>query len=193
MASIPAQGVRRGKASIAKAPVGAPLPHVCEGKTEGAPRAFQKTGAAERWLNCSAGCLKIESVLFDAGAPSSLPRGGGIPAAVLRSGTQTCFAALNCGLIWDVALAARSNALISALASAVRLNPRLSAGLAFEFGVMVGAFIKSARVRGIKGASAKLIEAVPLIAQAPSARRSHRKAAAPKRKTARRAPRTKTA
>jgi hypothetical protein len=80
---------------------------------------------------------------------------------------------------------------MSALASAVRLNPRLSAGLAFELGVMVGAFIKSARARGIKGASAKLIEGVPLIAQAPATRR--RKPAAPKRKSVRRAPRTKTA
>ena len=34
-------------------------------------------------------------------------------------------------------MAARSNALLSALASAVKLNPRLSAGLAFELGVMV--------------------------------------------------------
>ena len=82
---------------------------------------------------------------------------------------------------------------MSALASAVRLNPRLSAGLAFELGVMVGAFIKSARVRGIKGASSKLIEAVPLIAQPPTTRRGRRKALAPKRKAARRAPRTKTA
>jgi hypothetical protein len=90
-------------------------------------------------------------------------------------------------------MAARQNALMSALVSAVRLHPRLSAGLAFELGVIVGAFIKSARTRGLKDASARLIEAVPLIAQAPSARRSRRKAAAPKRKTARRAPRTKTA
>jgi hypothetical protein len=97
------------------------------------------------------------------------------------------------GLEWDAAMAARSNALMSALANAVRLNPRLSAGLAFELGVMVGAFIKSARARGLKNASAKLIEAVPLIAQAPTARRNHRKAAAPKRKTARRAPHTNTA
>jgi hypothetical protein len=93
----------------------------------------------------------------------------------------------------DVAMAARPNALISALTNAVRLNPRLSAGLAFELGVMVGAFVKSARVRGIKGASAKLIEAVPLISHAPSARRSRRKAAAPKRNTAQRAPRRNTA
>jgi hypothetical protein len=90
-------------------------------------------------------------------------------------------------------MAARSNALLTALASAVRLHPRLSAGLAFELGIMVGAFVKSARARGLKDASARLIEAVPLIAHAPTARRSHRKAAAPKRKPARRASRTKTA
>jgi hypothetical protein len=59
-------------------------------------------------------------------------------------------------------MAARSNALLSAIASAVRLNPRLSAGLAFEIGVMVGAFVRSARGRkGIAGATAKLIDAVP--------------------------------
>jgi hypothetical protein len=94
-------------------------------------------------------------------------------------------------------MAARSNALVSALANAVRLHPRLSAGLAFELGVLVGSFVKSARAHGLKDASARLIEAVPLIAQAPSesARRSAaRKASAPKRKpAARRAPRTKTA
>jgi hypothetical protein len=38
-------------------------------------------------------------------------------------------------------MAARSNTILSALAIAVKLNPRLSAGLAFELGVMVGAFI----------------------------------------------------
>jgi hypothetical protein len=84
-------------------------------------------------------------------------------------------------------MAARSNAILSALASAVKLNPRLSAGLAFELGVMVGAFIKTARGRkGIAGATAKLIEAVPLISQ-PPARRTARKAAPRKRKPARRA------
>jgi hypothetical protein len=57
---------------------------------------------------------------------------------------------------------------------------------------MVGAFVKSARARGLKDAS-RLIEAVPLVAQAPPARRNRRKTAAPKRKPARRAPRTKTA
>ena len=84
-------------------------------------------------------------------------------------------------------MAARSNALLSALASAVKLNPRLSAGLAFELGVMVGAFIKSARGRkGIAGATAKLIDAVPLISEVSPARRMPRKAAR-KRKTVRRA------
>src|SRR5258705_9981343 len=76
--------------------------------------------------------------------------------------------ALGWGLERDMSkMAARSNALMSALASAVRLHPRLSAGLAFELGVMVGAFVKSARSRGLKDASARLIEAVPLIAQSP--------------------------
>jgi hypothetical protein len=95
-------------------------------------------------------------------------------------------------------MAARSNALMSALASAVRLNPRVSAALAFELGVMVGVFVKSARRRGLAGASAKLIEAVPAIAHAPSSRRTasrtaKRKAVAPKRKTAKRVSRAKSA
>ena len=84
-------------------------------------------------------------------------------------------------------MAARSNALVTALTSAVRMHPRLSAGLAFELGVMVGAFVKTARARGITGASAKLIEAVPLLAQASSRRRAKPKAATRKRKPARRA------
>jgi hypothetical protein len=84
-------------------------------------------------------------------------------------------------------MAARSNALMSALASAVKLNPRLSAGLAFEIGVMVGAFVKSARGRkGIAGATAKLIDAVPLISAPPQPRKPARKAAPRKRKAARR-------
>ena len=90
-------------------------------------------------------------------------------------------------------MAARSNALLSALASVVRLNPRVSAGLAFELGVLVGAFVKTARSRGISGASAKLIEAVPLLAHKPSRRRTARRAAAPKRRTVKRAARTKSA
>jgi hypothetical protein len=94
-------------------------------------------------------------------------------------------------------MAARPNALLSALASVVRLNPRVSAALAFELGVMVGVFVKSARRRGLAGASAKLIEAVP-VARAPSSRRmasrtAKRKAVAPKRKTAKRMPRTRSA
>jgi len=89
-------------------------------------------------------------------------------------------------------MAARSNAILSALASAVKLNPRLSAGLAFEIGVMVGAFIKTARGRkGIAGATAaataKLIEAVPIISETPTPRRPPRKAPSRKRKPARRA------
>ena len=93
----------------------------------------------------------------------------------------------------DAAMAARSNALLSALASVVRLNPRVSAALAFELGVMVGVFVKSARRRGLAGASAKLIEAVP-VARAPSSRRTaKRKAVAPKRKTTKRVLRAKTA
>jgi hypothetical protein len=82
-------------------------------------------------------------------------------------------------------MAARSNALVSALTSAVRLHPRLSAGLAFELGVMVGAFVKTARGRGgLRGATAKLIDAVPLMSPAPVVRR---KTAARKRKPVRRA------
>ena len=85
-------------------------------------------------------------------------------------------------------MAARSNALLSALTSAVKLNPRLSAGLAFELGVMVGAFVKTARGRkGIAGATTKLIDTVPLISEASSKRRMPRKAASRKRKTVRRA------
>jgi hypothetical protein len=85
-------------------------------------------------------------------------------------------------------MAARSNAILSALASAVKLNPRLSAGLAFELGVMVGAFVKTVRSRkGIAGATAKLIEAVPMISEPTPARRAPRKAAPRKRKTAKRA------
>ena len=77
-------------------------------------------------------------------------------------------------------MAARSNALLSAIASAVRLNPRLSAGLAFEIGVMVGTFVRSARGRkGIAGATAKLIDAVPLMPHSQPAAPQHarRKAA----------------
>ncbi len=85
-------------------------------------------------------------------------------------------------------MAARSNALMSALASAVKLNPRLSAGLAFEIGVMVGAFVKSARGRrGLAGATAKLIDAVPLISSAPQPRKPVRRVAPRKRKSARHA------
>lgn len=81
-------------------------------------------------------------------------------------------------------MAARSNALMSALASAVRLNPRASAAVAFELGIMVGVFVKSVRRRGLAGASAKLIEAVPAIAHAPSSRRTASRTT--KRKTAKR-------
>ena len=85
-------------------------------------------------------------------------------------------------------MAARSNAILSALASAVKLNPRLSAGLAFELGVMVGAFIKTAQGRkGIAGSTAKLIDAVPLISEPTPARRAPRKAAPRKRKAVKRA------
>jgi len=79
-------------------------------------------------------------------------------------------------------MAARSNGLVSAVATAVRLNPRLSAGLAFEIGVMVGAFVKSARKRGLSGASAKLIEAVPLISESSRGRKPARRKAVRRRK-----------
>ena len=42
------QGVR-----LKTAPSGAPLPRVSEGKTEGAPRALQRTGVAKRWLTAN--------------------------------------------------------------------------------------------------------------------------------------------
>ena len=83
-------------------------------------------------------------------------------------------------------MAAQSNALVAALTSAVKLHPRLSAGLAFELGMMVGVFIKTARGRkGIAGATANLIDTAPLISQAPARRPAKRKAA--KRKPAPRA------
>ena len=45
-------GRPRRKAWTLRALLGAPLPHVGEGNgNEGAPRALQTTGAAERWLN----------------------------------------------------------------------------------------------------------------------------------------------
>jgi hypothetical protein len=76
-------------------------------------------------------------------------------------------------------MAARSNALLSAIASAVRVNPRLSAGLAFEIGVMVGAFVRNARGRkGIAGATAKLIDAAPIATTSALRRSSSRKPAA---------------
>lgn len=85
-------------------------------------------------------------------------------------------------------MAARSNGLVTALASAVRLYPRLSAGLAFELGVVVGAFVRSARSRGLAGASARLIEAVPVMAKSqPRRRKTARKPVARKRKPAKRA------
>ncbi|MSP45097.1 MAG: hypothetical protein EXQ83_04315 [Xanthobacteraceae bacterium] len=83
-------------------------------------------------------------------------------------------------------MAPRSNAFVSALASAVRLYPRLSAGLAFELGVLAGAFVKSARARGLSDASARLIEAVPL-KPSPPRRRPARKPVARKRKAVRKA------
>jgi hypothetical protein len=83
-------------------------------------------------------------------------------------------------------MAARSNALLSAVASAVRLNPELSAGLAFEIGVMVGKFVRSARGRkGIAGATAKLIDAVPLMST--PVRRTAPRTAARKRTAKRKA------
>ena len=70
----------------------------------------------------------------------------------------------------------------------MKLNPRLSAGLAFELGVMVGAFIKSARGRkGLAGATAKLIDAVPLIPEHAARRSARRANRTRRRKTARRA------
>ena len=71
-------------------------------------------------------------------------------------------------------MASRSNALLSMLANVVRQHPRVSAGLAFELGVMVGSYIKTARGRGgLAEATAKLIDAVPLIPHASPARKTH--------------------
>ena len=86
-------------------------------------------------------------------------------------------------------MAARSpNFLMSSLESIVRLHPRLSAGLAFELGVIVGQFVKTARGRrGLKGATAKLIEGVPLISQSAPARPAKRKSAARRRPVKRKA------
>ena len=85
-------------------------------------------------------------------------------------------------------MASRSSLLLSALASAVKLHPRLSAGLAFELGVMAGAYIKEARGRrGLAGATAKLIDAVPVIPHTPPARRAKKRKAAVKKPKARRA------
>ena len=42
---------RAARRDLIRALLGAPLPRVCEGRwNEGAPRALQTTGAAERWL-----------------------------------------------------------------------------------------------------------------------------------------------
>ena len=83
-------------------------------------------------------------------------------------------------------MASRSSSFLSALASAVKLHPRLSAGLAFELGVIAGAYIRASRGRrGIAGTTAKLIDAVPVIPHAPPARRTARKAS-PRRRAARR-------
>jgi len=82
-------------------------------------------------------------------------------------------------------MASRSNTLLAALANAVKLNPRLSAGIAFELGVMAGAYIKAARNRkGLAGTTAKLIDAIPLISPAQPVRR---KPVVRRRKPARRA------
>ncbi len=89
-------------------------------------------------------------------------------------------------------MAPRSNAFVTALANVVRLYPRLSAGLAFELGVLAGAFIKSARVRGLSGASARVIEAVPLVSE-PRRRRTAKRKPLQKRKTAKRAAQRKAA
>jgi hypothetical protein len=89
-------------------------------------------------------------------------------------------------------MAVRSNALLSALESVVRQHPKLSAGIAFQLGVAVGAFVKTARGKLIAsrsgpGAAAKLIEAVPVLKSALPARTKKRKPASRKRKTPRRA------
>jgi hypothetical protein len=77
---------------------------------------------------------------------------------------------------------------MSALANVVKLHPRLSAGLAFELGVMAGAYLKAARgKRGLAGATAKLIDAVPLIPHASPARRTKKRKVAVNRPRAKRA------
>lgn len=78
-------------------------------------------------------------------------------------------------------MASRSNLLMSALASVVKLHPRLSAGLAFELGEIVGSYVKAARGRrGLAGATAKLIGAAPIL-QAPPVRRAKKRKVAVKK------------
>src|SRR5438045_7443902 len=101
-----------------------------------------------------------------------MPSGTGRSASEKQSESRPVPARWTAVVKRDAAMAARSNALLSALASAVKLNPRLSAGLAFEIGVMVGAFIKSARGRKrIDGATAKLFDAVSLNSESSNAQR----------------------
>ena len=86
-------------------------------------------------------------------------------------------------------MALKKNVWLEALAEVVRAHPKLSAAIAFELGVFAASTFKSVRLRkGITGAAAKLIEAVPMISAAPSRRRkTKRKPTARKRKTVKRA------
>ena len=86
-------------------------------------------------------------------------------------------------------MALNKNVWLEALAEVVRTRPKLSAAIAFELGVFAASAFKSVRLRkGLSGATAKLIEAVPMMSPTPTARRkTKRKPAARKRKTTKRA------
>ena len=83
----------------------------------------------------------------------------------------------------------KKNVWLSALAEVVRMHPKLSAGIAFELGVVAASAIRSVRLRkSLDGATAKLIEAVPMMSSVPAPRaKAKRKPAARKRKAVKRA------
>ena len=86
-------------------------------------------------------------------------------------------------------MALKKNVWLEALADVVRTHPKLSAAIAFELGAFAASTFKSVRLRkGLSGATAKLIEAVPMMSATPPARRkAKRKPAARKRKPVKRA------
>lgn len=86
-------------------------------------------------------------------------------------------------------MAVKKNVWLAALADVVRMHPKLSAGIAFELGVVAASAFKSVRLRkSLDGVTAKLIEAVPVRPSSPPVRRkAKRKPAARKRKAVKRA------